>query len=97
MITHFDATGFAASALKLERFLPDGKRPDFRRLLEDIREVCVALEKERDDLAEENRLRAEETSRLRDRLRRLGLQLDKLQGIFRVNAHARQDGKRDHR
>jgi len=88
MITHFDATGFAASALKLERFLPDGKRPDFRRLLEDIREVCVALEKERDDLAEEHRLRAEETSRLRDRLRRLGLQLDKLQGIFRVNAHA---------
>lgn len=88
MTSQFNDTGFAASALKLERFLPDGKRPEFRELLDAVRDVCADLEQERNDLAMANRLQTEETARLRDRLRRLALQLDKLQGIFRANTHA---------
>lgn len=88
MTSQFNDTGFAANALKLERFLPDGKRPEFRHLLDSVHGICTDLERERNDLAAANRLHTEEAARLRDRVRRLGLQLDKLQGIFRGNAHA---------
>lgn len=88
MTSRFDDTGFAARALRLERFLPDGKRLEFRQFLSDVRDACCENEQEREDLVKENSLRADETGRLRDRMRRLGLQLDKLEGIFRVNAHA---------
>jgi len=88
MTCHFDDSGFTARVRKLARFLPDGKQPELCRLVEDVEQALDALARERADLADQNRLYAAEAVRLRDRVRRLCQQRDRLQGIFRANIQA---------
>lgn len=88
MTCHFDDTGFAAKVRKLARFLPDGKQPELCRLADAMEQALDELARERADLADQNRLRATETVRLRDRVRRLCQQRDRLQSIFQANSQA---------
>jgi diguanylate cyclase (GGDEF)-like protein len=81
MISRFDDTGLAAKALKLGRFLPDGKQEEFGLLMSEMGRALASLAMERAELAEE-------TDRLRHKLRRLSAQLDRLQGIFQANGQA---------
>jgi two-component system, cell cycle response regulator len=88
MNSPFDDTNFAAKALKLERFLPDGKQAEFGVLMREMGQALSALAAERAVLAECNRAQTEETAQLRHRLRRLTRQCDALEGIFRANDQA---------
>lgn len=78
----------AAKARELERFLPEGRQPEFRALCADLladreadRQALAAM------AARLSRLEAENDG-LRDRLRRQGGHLERLQDIFRVNDQA---------
>ncbi|MHC1711550.1 MAG: DUF484 family protein [Solidesulfovibrio sp.] len=88
MNTPFNDTGLAAKALELERFLPDGRQPDFRCLMAELFAAREFFEQERADMIAQNRLSTEETARLRERLRRMGRQFELLQDIFRANGQA---------
>ncbi len=88
METRADDTDFAAKALELERFLPDGRQADFRLFVSEILAARTVLCQEQADLAAANRLYADEACRLRERLRRQENQLARLQEIFRVNDQA---------
>lgn len=88
MKTACDATDLAARALELERFLPDGRRNDFRQLVTELFAVREVLDRERDDLATAHRLQTGETARLRERVSRLNRQLAFLEDIFRANDQA---------
>ncbi len=83
-----DDTELKAKALELERFLPAGRQPDFRQFVADLLDARALCDREKEDLAAAARLHAAETDRLRDRLRRLGGQMERLQDIFRVNDQA---------
>ena len=88
MSTPLDDTGLAAKALELERFLPEGRQPEFRRLLAELLQARATGDQERSELAAQNALHAEETLRLRERMRRFGNQFNHLQNIFRANDQA---------
>uniref|UniRef100_I2Q274 diguanylate cyclase n=1 Tax=Desulfovibrio sp. U5L TaxID=596152 RepID=I2Q274_9BACT len=83
-----DDTDLTAKALELERFLPHGRQADFRRLVADLLASRAYFDREKADLAAEVRLHAAEALRLRERLRRLGGQMERLQDIFRANDQA---------
>lgn len=88
MSSHDDDTGFASRVLKLERFLPGGKKEEFSLLMDEVGRVVSALRAERDVLSERLKTQAEDLTRARNRLRRLARQCDTLQAIFRANDQA---------
>jgi len=88
MSTHPDDTGLADKALELERFLPEGRQPEFRRLVAGLLDSQEQWQQERRELSSQNHLYAEEAVRLRERLRRLAHQTELLRDIFQANDHA---------
>ncbi|EFL50436.1 diguanylate cyclase [Solidesulfovibrio fructosivorans JJ]] len=74
--------------LELQRFLPEGKQEDLRCLVEALAAFRQDIEREKADLAAALDRSEQERDRLRERLRRMGAHLERLQDIFRVNDQA---------
>jgi len=72
-----DDTPIAAKALELERFLPEGRRDEYRRLIETLAEAAACRESQ-----------AAEVGELRGQVRRLGARVMRMQEIFRANDQA---------
>jgi diguanylate cyclase (GGDEF)-like protein len=77
MSTPLDETDIAAKALELERFLPEGRRDEFRRLVERMAETTASCQ-----------FQAAEAEGLRNQVKRLGGRVVRLQEIFRINDQA---------
>jgi diguanylate cyclase (GGDEF)-like protein len=77
MTNIFEDIGLTAKALELERFLPEGRQPEFRLLVAAMAEQAA-----------HNSVQADEAVRLREHVRRLGGQIKRLQEIFRGNDQA---------
>lgn len=88
MKSPFDDPGLAAKALELERFLPDGRQPDFRRFVSELLADMKSAGRERADMLAQQRLHAAETARLNERANRLTRQITRLQDIFKANDQA---------
>ena len=88
MSTISDDTGLVDKALRLERYLPEGRQPEFRLLIAELLESQEQWQRERRELSSQHQQYAEETIRLRERLRRLTQQMERLRDIFQANDHA---------
>ncbi|WP_428568896.1 MAG: diguanylate cyclase domain-containing protein [Solidesulfovibrio sp. DCME] len=80
-----DTHDLAAKARELERFLPEGRQPAFRALWTGLLTDRQAADKALAAAAGRLGRLEGENDRLRDRLRRLGGNMERLQEIFRIN------------
>lgn len=71
--------------LELQDFLPEGKQEDLLRLMDAVTTSRQEAAQEKAELADAVSRSAEETEWLRERLRRMGAHLERLQEIFRAN------------
>lgn len=83
-----DTHELATAALKLERFLPDGRQPEFRALCAALFARSAKSETECDTIRARLSEYAAENACLRERLHRLTGRMERLQEIFRVNDQA---------
>lgn len=80
-----DTHDLAAKARELERFLPEGRQPEFRALWAGLLDGREAGERKLFEAVSRLERLGDDNARLRERLRRQHGNMERLQEIFRVN------------